>query len=54
MGPSHRVDWAERENKDGRISPFLVAVINHHDQSNLEKKEFIWTYGFRGLESMIE
>lgn len=28
---------------------FSVAVIKHHDQDNLQKKEFIWAYSSREL-----
>lgn len=30
------------------VTFFSVAVINHHDQINLEKEEFVLAHGFRG------
>lgn len=29
---------------------FFFAVVRCHDQGNLQMEEFIWGYGFRGLE----
>lgn len=34
--------------KISRLSYFLIAVERHHDQSNLQKKEFIENLQFRG------
>ena len=31
------------------LTYFLVAVVKHRDQDNLEKKELIWAYGSRGM-----
>lgn len=33
------------------LSFFSIAVTKHHDQSTLEKGEFIWAYGSRGVRS---
>ena len=34
------------------ISYFAVAVMKLHDQGNLQKKDFIWSYGSIRLESI--
>lgn len=31
-----------------------VAAMEHHEQGSLEKEVFIWVYGFRGLESILQ
>lgn len=30
-----------------------MAVVRHHGKGNLCKRQFIWVYGSRGLESMM-
>lgn len=33
------------------LSYFSAAVVEHHNQGNLEKKECIWVYGCRGISA---
>lgn len=31
------------------VGYFSIAVIKHHDQGRLQKEDFIWSYGSRGI-----
>lgn len=48
------VQWVEAfAVKAWFIGYFSVTVIQHQDQGNLKKKEFILEYGSRGLEAVM-
>lgn len=45
------VQWIKHEADDklAGIPYFSVAVLKHHGQGNLRRKELAWTYGAGGI-----
>lgn len=39
--------------RPGCLSCFSITVIKHHDEGNLQKKLFNWTYFFRAVEFVV-
>lgn len=39
--------------RPGCLSCFSITVIKHHDEGNLQKKLFNWTYCFRAVEFVV-
>ena len=37
--------------KASYFSYLSMVVIKHHDQGNLQREEFVWVYGSRGVQS---